>query len=176
MTGTRTADAPSYSHTQVGWWLIATLGIVCLALVAIFNGVEIGRQSLPPTDARIIGWVVVVTLAITAVLLTSLTVRVTSDRVDWHFGPGVVHFSLPLAEITSVATTRTPLWAGIGIHWIFTGWVYNVSGRDAVELTKGDGSKAWIGTDEPALLAAAIESARAAIRPSASEASRSRSR
>jgi hypothetical protein len=165
-----------YSHTQVGWWLIVTLGIVCLAILAIFRGVELGRQSLPPTDARIIGWVVFVTLLITTVLLTTLTVRVTSESVAWRFGPGVVHFSLPLAEITNVTATRTPLWAGIGIHWIFTGWVYNVSGRRAVELTKRDGSKVWIGTDEPDLLAAAIERARAAINPATGAAPRSGSR
>ena len=169
-------SAPIYSHTQVGWWLIATLGIVCLAIAAIFGSVQLGQQSLPPTDARIIGWVVLVTLAITAALLTTLTVRVTSDRVEWRFGPGVVRFSLPLAEITSVAVTRTPFWAGIGIHWIFTGWVYNVSGRDAVELTKRDGSKAWIGTDEPARLAAAIESARTPGGATSGAAPRPRSR
>ena len=169
-------DDAGYSHTQVGWWLIVTLGIVCLAIAAIFSLAGSGPQPVPPTYARIIGWTVLATLVITVVLLTTLTVRVRSDRVDWHFGPGVVHFSLPLAEITSVAVTRTPLWAGIGIHWIFTGWVYNVSGRDAVVLTKRDGSKAWIGTDEPARVAAAIESARAAARPPASDAPGTRTR
>ena len=169
-------DGAGYSHTQVGWWLIVTLGIVCLAIVAIFSMAGFGPQSLPPIQARIIGWAVLVTLAITVVLLTTLTVRVGSDRVDWHFGPGVVHFTLPLSEITAVAVTRTPLWAGIGIHWIFTGWVYNVSGRDAVVLTKRDGSRAWIGTDEPARLATAIESARAAARLPASNASGTRTR
>ena len=159
-----TADAGGaihYSHTQVGWWLIATLGIVALAIAVIFSGVALDAQSLPPAQARLIGWAVIVTLVITAALLTSLTVRVTSDRVSWHFGPGVIHFSLPFTEIAGVATARTPLWAGIGIHWIFTGWVYNVSGRDAVMLTKRDGTRVWIGTDEPERLRAAIESARA---------------
>ena len=166
----------SYSHTQVGWWLIVTLGIVCLVMLAIVSGVELGRQSLPPSDGRIVGWVVFVTLVITAVLLTTLTVRVTSDSVAWRFGPGVVRFALPLTEITGVAATRTPLWAGIGIHWIFTGWVYNVSGRDAVELTRRDGSKVWIGTDQPDLLAAAIERARAAMHPATGTAPRPGSR
>lgn len=169
-------DAVGYSHTQVGWWLIATLGVVALAVVAIFNGVGRSSPPLPPASGRIVGWAVVVTLVITAALLTSLTVRVTPDRVDWRFGPGVVHFSLPLAEITSVAVARTPLWAGIGIHWIFTGWVYNVSGRDAVMLTKRDGSRVWIGTDEPDLLAAAIEGARAGTRAAPGTAARPGSR
>jgi hypothetical protein len=162
VTADRGGDATGYVHTQVGWWLIATLGIVALTVAVIFVGTDLDSQPLSPVSLRIIGWAVFLTLVITAGLLTSLTVRVTADRVDWRFGPGVVRFSLPLTEITTVAVTRTPLWAGIGIHWIFTGWVYNVSGRDAVVLTKRDGSRVWIGTDEPDRLAAAIERARAA--------------
>ena len=174
-----TADAGGaihYSHTKVGWWLIATLGIVALAIAVIFSGAAFDAQSLPPAQARMIGWAVVVTLIITAALLTSLTVRVTSDAVTWHFGPGAIHFSLPFTEITGVAVARTPLWAGIGIHWIFTGWVYNVSGRDAVMLTKRDGTSVWIGTDEPERLAAAIERARSVTSPPAGAAPRPGSR
>ena len=168
MTAIATGGAARYSHTQVGWWLIVALGIGILALAAMFIGIRAGSRALPAPETGIIFGTVLVVLVITAALLTSLTVRVTSDSVAWRFGPGVVRFSLPLGEIAGVATARTPLWAGIGIHWIFTGWVYNVSGRDAVQLTKRDGSKVWIGTDEPDALAAAIESARSAIRsPSA---------
>ena len=162
MTADRAGAELRYSHTQVGWWLIVALGAAMLALAAMLIGLRAGSRALPAPETGIIFGTVLVVLVITAALLTSLTVQVGSDRVDWRFGPGVVRFSLPLAEITGVAVTRTPLWAGIGIHWIFTGWVYNVSGRDAVELTKRDGSKVWIGSDEPASLAAAIESARAA--------------
>ena len=154
-----------YSHTQVGWWLIVALGGGILALVAMFIGIRAGSRALPAPETAIIFGAVLVVLAITAALLTSLTVHISRDTVAWRFGPGVVRFSLPLSEITSVAAARTPLWAGIGIHWISTGWVYNVSGRDAVVLTKRDGSKVWIGTDEPGALAAAIESARASISP-----------
>ena len=176
MTNAESGGAGHYSHTQVGWWLIVTLGIVALAILVMFSGVALGGSSFTPMGARIVGWVVFLTLVVTAVLLTSLTVQVTNEMVVWRFGPGVVHFSLPLAEITSVAATRTPLWAGFGIHWIFTGWVYNVSGRDSVVLTKPDGSKVWIGTDEPDALAAAIERARAGNAPAMLDASGSRRR
>jgi hypothetical protein len=169
--------APStYSHTQVGWWLIVTLGIVALAIFVMFSGIARGGSSVSPAGARIVGGFVVLTLVITAALLTSLTVTVTSERVAWRFGPGLIHFSLPLAEIADAAPTRTPLWAGIGIHWIVNGWVYNVSGRDSVVLTKRDGSKVWIGTDEPERLAAAIELARAGSASAAADAPGSRRR
>jgi len=176
VTAAASDDATRYSHTQVGWWLIVTLGIVALAIVVMFSGIALGGASFSPAGARIVGGFVVLTLVVTAVLLTSLTVSVTSDRVAWRFGPGVIRFSLPLAEITDVAPTRTPLWAGIGIHWIVSGWVYNVSGRDSVVLTKRDGSRVWIGSDQPELLAAAIEGARAAVPPSGTDAAGSRRR
>jgi hypothetical protein len=161
VTAVRGEGEVRYSHTQTGWWLLVALGAGIVALALRRIGVRTGSRALPAVQTGIIFGAVFVVLVITAALLTTLTVRVTNDTVTWRFGPGVVRFSLPLAEIVSVASARTPLWAGIGIHWIFTGWVYNVSGRDAVELTKRDGSKVWIGTDEPDALAAAIESARA---------------
>lgn len=164
--------SPAYSHTQVGWWLLVALGFPALAMIAIFAGAGRGQLSLPPSGSRIVGGIVVVALLLSALLFSTLTVRVTADAVAWRFGPGLIRFTLPLGEVTNVSPSRTPLWAGIGIHWIFTGWVYNVSGRDAVQLTKRDGSKLWIGTDEPELLAAAIESARGEIGPAAGAAPR----
>ena len=107
-------------------------------------------------------------LLITAACFSTLTVSVSATTLSWRFGFGFIHFSLPLAEITSVVAARTPLWAGIGIHWMFSGWVYNVSGRGAVEITKRDGGKVWIGTDEAAVLAATIERARTSAGAAAS--------
>jgi hypothetical protein len=169
--GTAGSDAVIYSRTQVGWWLLVTLGTVTALSLALFAGVSVGRQSLPPGDARIIAGVVLVVLVITAVVFSTLNVRIAGDTLAWRFGPGLVRFSLPLAQIASVAPGRSSWLAGIGIHWVGSGWVYNVSGRDAVEITKRDGGKLWIGTPEPAVLAAAIEQARNSA-PSPSRSSR----
>jgi hypothetical protein len=150
-----------YSHTQSGWWLYIALGFGAAGLfaaIAIVTGGRIPREG--PPVIFILG-VTLAILLLTAAFFSTLTVEVSATTLLWRFGPGLIRFSLPLGEITAVAPARTPLWAGIGIHWIFTGWVYNVSGRDAVEITKRDGSKVWIGTDEPLLLATAIERARA---------------
>ena len=47
------------------------------------------------------------------------------------------------------------------------GWLYNVSGRRAVELELPGGRTFTIGTDEPDTLLAAIERARARRAPAA---------
>ena len=62
--------------------------------------------------------------------------------------------------MASGSVAPTPLWVGLGIHWIFTGLVYNMSGRDAVAITRRDGSMTRVGTDEPEALREAIERAR----------------
>ena len=168
MSASLAADAVVYSRTQVGWWMLIALGAATVPVLALLGGQSIGRQSLPPSDARVVAGVVLVVLVLTAALLSTLSVRIAGDTLSWRFGPGLVRFTLPIAEIATVVPTRSSWLAGIGIHWIGSGWVYNVSGRDAVEITKRDGGKVWIGTPEPAALAAAIERARAALVPTAS--------
>ena len=48
---------------------------------------------------------------------------------------------------------------GFGIRYVFDGWMWNVSGLDAVQLTLPDGKHFRIGTDEPKALEAAINQA-----------------
>lgn len=165
-----------YSHTQSGWWLYVALGFALAGLLAAIAIVSDGHRPASGPPVIFILGVGLAILLITAACFSTLTVEVSATALLWRFGPGLIRFSIPLGEITSVAPARTPLWAGIGIHWIFTGWVYNVSGRDAVEVTKRDGSRVWVGTDEPMLLAAAIERARtaAAVSPDTSTARHSR--
>lgn len=151
----------SYSHTQSGWWLYVALGFGAAGLLAAIALVNQGHRPTGGPPLIFMLGVALAILLITAACFSTLTVNVSTTTLAWRFGPGLIRFSLPLTEIASVAPGRTPLWAGIGIHWIFTGWVYNVSGRGAVEITKRDGGKVWLGTDEPTELAAAIDRARA---------------
>jgi hypothetical protein len=53
---------------------------------------------------------------------------------------------------------------GWGIHRLARGWIYNVSGWEAVEIELASGSVHRIGTDEPRALLAAIERAQGASR------------
>lgn len=90
-----------------------------------------------------------------------LTVEITADTVRLRFGIGLIRRAWPLADIAGVRPVRNALWTGWGIR---SGWdyaLYNVSGRDAVELTFRDGrSRVRIGTDQPAALVAALAAAR----------------
>jgi hypothetical protein len=55
------------------------------------------------------------------------------------------------------------LWAW-GIHWAGKrGWLFNVSGHQAVALTLSDGKRLMVGTDEPQRLCQAVAEARTAF-------------
>lgn len=100
--------------------------------------------------------------ALVLLLFHSLTVEVTDETVHVYFGVGLASFDFALRDIESVAAVRNPWYYGWGIRITPHGWLYNVSGRDAVELRLRSGSRVRIGTDEPHRLVAAIERARTA--------------
>jgi hypothetical protein len=89
----------------------------------------------------------------------SLTVTVNDDVVRVQFAESPIRFTFPLSEIESCEAVRNRWWYGWGIKWYGRGWLYNVSGLDAVELKMKDGRLRRIGTDEPAELAEAISAA-----------------
>jgi hypothetical protein len=135
--------AGSYRHTQRGTLILAgTLG-----LAALFIG--LGFTAQKPV------WVSVPILVVCAWLFHSLTIEITGCELRWRFGPGLIRKRVPLAEIISAEPVRTgPSW---GIHWSpRTGWLYNVSGFDAVAVALRSGKKFALGTDEPLALAARL--------------------
>ena len=92
-----------------------------------------------------------------------LTVSVGPSTVDIAFGVGLPRRSVPLREVVGQTVVRTPVWAGRGIRKIKHGWLYNVAGRDAVELTLASGALVQIGTDDPQGLLGAVAGAREAM-------------
>jgi len=55
---------------------------------------------------------------------------------------------------------RNKWWYGLGIRLTPHGWLYNVSGLDAIEIVRRSGKTFRVGTDEPKALAAALRAAR----------------
>ena len=44
---------------------------------------------------------------------------------------------------------RNSWWYGLGIRLIPYGWMWNISGLDAIKLTHQDGNRFRIGTNQP---------------------------
>jgi hypothetical protein len=104
-------------------------------------------------------WSIVPVLIWAGFFLSRLTVWIDLEFVHIRFGSGAWKKKFPLREITTCQPIKTQCLDGIGIHWVGSGWLYNIAAGDAVELTFRNGKKARIGTDQPEKLAAAIESA-----------------
>lgn len=138
----------NYHHTQPGT-LIRVIMIVALLVIA--------GSAWHGGAARLTLVLVCAVLLVALALFHSLTVSVTADAVKLSFGIGLIRRTIPRARIRAARIVRTQWYYGWGIHLIPHGWLYNVSGFDAVELTLDTGRVARIGTDEPAELLAAVQ-------------------
>jgi hypothetical protein len=144
------ATISRYRHTQVG-----TVILVSLAIPALVLALALTAGAAPVSLLPLLG----VFLAC-MVLFGSLTVEVDRAAVSLWFGFRLIRRRFPLAEVRNVSVVRNPWYYGLGIRLLPRGWLYNVSGLDAVEIEMAGGRAHRIGTDEPEALAAAIQRAR----------------
>jgi len=105
-------------------------------------------------------------LGATAYSFRSLTVTVDDKEIRLQFADGPIKKSFLLADVVSAKSVRTTPLQGWGIHFIGSGWLYNVYGLDAVEICLSNGKKVLIGTDEPDKFAAAIDDRIVVVQPS----------
>jgi len=143
----------AYRHRQFGW-AIAVGTVVGLVLAALLT------VSLSAGTIAAARWAVVALFGILAagfVLLGTLTVEVDADGVRLRFGVGLIRRSVPLADIVRCDVVRTPLWWGWGLHWTPSGWLYNVSGRDAVRIDVRRERAVIVGSDDAPALKKAID-------------------
>ena len=141
-----------YEHTQPGTLIRYAVGII-----ALFLGV-VGAVLVSQDNEA--GYIVILVVAIQGFVLSmfhSLTVSVDANEVVARFGIGLICLRYITSDIESVEQVRNPWYYGWGIKKYPGGWLYNVSGLDAVELVLKDGRKRRIGTDEPETLVNAIE-------------------
>jgi len=137
-----------YEHTQIGYVILgAALGGGLVGLVPAVLLVESPGPSL---------WFGGGILGAVAILFSSLTVRVDDETLVWYFGPHFWTKTLPLSRIERAEPVRNSPWHGWGIRMLSEGWLYNVSGLDAVEIETSDGEVVRIGTDEPTRLSSVL--------------------
>lgn len=143
---------PAYEHTQIGY---VTGG-------ALLAGAVITYLSSRNAEGKWGWWGPGLALGLTAgaVLFSSLTVQVTEEELRFYFGPGFWDQRISLDDIQEVEVVHNPLYYGWGIRYTAPGWLYNVSGRQAVELDVHGKAPIRIGTDEPDSLKRALEQAR----------------
>ena len=141
-----------YSHTQVGTVMIASLAVGEVILVWVVK--DVARMP----HMQWLYWTLLL-LPLALLLFGWLTVEVDNQVLRWRFGIGLIRKSCRLEDIKSVEKVRNSWVWGFGIRLTPRGWLYNVSGLDAVEITLKSGKRFRLGTDDPQGLEFAIKQA-----------------
>jgi len=143
-----------YEHTQFGHVIIwSLLPFIVLVGSGAFVGSLYHRQ--PPL-------VVLIILVAALLLFYKLTIKIEDETLCASLGIGIIRKRIRLADIAGREAIRIRWWYGWGIHLTPYGWLYNVSGFDAVAITLRDGRKFASGTNDPGGLTAAIQLSRGA--------------
>jgi hypothetical protein len=130
-----------YKHTQIGWiiWIICIPVIMGIWILAIVH-------PMPEmTSAVFVAVVILIALSI----FGRLTVYGDNQQFGFYYGFGVIKKQFSYAEVKSIKKARNHWFWGWGIRWFGRGWLYNVSGLDAIEVQLKTGRVLRIGTDEP---------------------------
>ena len=136
-----------YKHRQIGWVIIV---VFALALTMIFS-------FEPPIWKSTAGLIVTFIVIFAGFLFSSLKVQEFEDYLKISFGPGLIWKKFPFRDIDSCYNVRRQWIYGFGIRMIKGGWLFNVSGTQAVEVMMKNYRIYRIGTNEPEKLLAVIQ-------------------
>jgi hypothetical protein len=139
----------NYRHTQISFVFAALLVALLFLAIALVVTTHYGIEAM-------VGYIVI---AVILANYLSLTVEVKPEKLEMRFGLGLVRRSIGLGEILNLCVVETTPEEGLGMHLTASGWLYNIAGRQAVEIILRDDSQVRIGSDEPVELARAIENA-----------------
>jgi hypothetical protein len=142
-------EMKSYQHTQFGSAIVLGSGAIGFAmlLIAVFS------------PHRALYLLVGAVVLLVGALFSTLTIAIENGMLRASFGPGLIRKKVRLADIASVRLIPVRWWYGWGIHITPHGWLYNVAGWEAVEVTLRNGRRFCLGTDEPGHLLKAIQEA-----------------
>jgi hypothetical protein len=146
-------DEPIYEHRQFGWTTIVAM-LIAIAIVAALGGIKMNGEASP--------WALILFFVLVMMsLFSSMTVRVTATQLVWWMGSlRGLGKAIPIDQIESAEAIRTSVLEGWGIHLTWHGWLWNVSGFNAVEIKLKNGAHYSVGTPDPKALTAAIKRAR----------------
>jgi hypothetical protein len=131
--------------TQSGIFsILVILPILILSIVMLFiSGID------EPITVMIFIFIILA-FVICLLIFYKLTIIIDDTHLMFTMGIGLIRKSYPLSDIESCKPVRNSILNGIGVHMTSSGWLYNVSGKYAIELSfKSTGKKIRIGTDKP---------------------------
>ena len=142
-----------YQHTQTG--LLTRRLLRAISIITAGSGLFVALRSTLRSIPLLASSAIVF---VCATLFDSLTVRVSHDLVEISFGIGIIRKQFDVGNIRRASVVKNKWYYGWGIRLTPHGWLYNVSGLDAVEILMDNGKQYRIGTDQPNELHNAINS------------------
>jgi hypothetical protein len=142
-----------YSKTQYGKVIIWLSLIFILGVIVFYDNL---KNSDPIGEIASLSTVFFLILVV--LLFYKLKVELKAQEIILSFGVGIIKKRIDINQIQSVESVKNKFWFGWGIRLTPHGWLWNVAGYDAVELTfKNDKRKFRIGCEDSNELKSAIE-------------------
>jgi hypothetical protein len=146
-----------YEHRQNGGRWFYLNAFITLLCVALFIYTLVMKKNPDIWVSLLIFVFVTATLIWSMLMFFSLTVSIDNEFIRVVFGPYAFFKKFALTDITACKPVKNSGWDSWGIHMCGSGYLYNIAGYDAVEITMKSGKQNRIGTDEPQQLAEAIQ-------------------
>lgn len=142
----------SKKFTQFG-----TFSVIVMLPIFIFSLIMLFMKGLDNFVMGAIFGFLALTLLICLLIFYKITIYINETYISFKLGIGLVSKKYLIADIKSCKPVKNDPIFGIGIRIIPNGWLYNVSGLQAIELTfKNQKSKIRIGTNQPDEIASTI--------------------
>jgi hypothetical protein len=138
---------------------VGTFSLLVLGAFFIITGIM--AVLMKPEDGVVdfVLIMVMITLGICLLTFYKLTIIIDDINLSFKLGIGLFSRKYKLSDIKECRAVKNNPLTGIGIRLYSKGWLYNVSGLGAIELTfSNKASRVRIGTDRPEEVAAYVNS------------------
>jgi len=127
--------------------------------VGLGAGVVFLGHEILTTGWRLLTGSLLLLLMVCLVLFHSLTIEIREGWLVCFFGPGLIRRRFRLENVVDACHVRVHWYDGFGVRLTARGWMYNVAGLDAVEISLKSGKRFRMGTNRPADVVKAITDA-----------------
>ncbi|HEX9012341.1 MAG TPA: hypothetical protein VF813_02450 [Anaerolineaceae bacterium] len=143
-----------YRQTQISFLMVGLLVLFLFTAIAVILGTRFTWEAV----------LVYFLLALIMVNFMTLTVAVLPEQVELQFGPGLLRKKIALEDLLNLCVKDSLPGSGWGFRLSNLTWIYNLTGRQHVEVDLRDESRVLIASDQPVELAREIEKALIASR------------
>jgi hypothetical protein len=143
----------NYQTKQISFFALFLLIDILIILLLVYY-FDLGEKAIE--EGVIVA--VIVIFGLIMFIFYGLFIEVTETQIKLKYGIGLIRRSIEINDIDTVECVRNKWWYGWGIRLTPHGWLWNISGLDAVEIKYKDTDRKFrIGTNDSNKLKAEID-------------------